>query len=109
MPGEIEDDYLRFDGDGEDEVRKSLATGRYGQKRANHAKAWLAEVDQRRSELSEKDEISDRKEALRIARQSNYISLAAFLVAALALAFSVLYVPSQPASPIVPENPKAKD
>lgn len=89
MPDELQEDYGRFDADGADEVRRKLITGVYGERRARNAEAWLGEVERFEDDRRQADEIADRREALRIAKQSNKISVAAFFAALIAILISL--------------------
>ena len=73
---------------GEDEVRRRLAIGAYGQMKEPLVREWLAMKDAQRVEARERERQASEREALRlvqesnaIAAQQNYIALYGIIVA----------------------------
>ena len=80
---------------GEEQVRKNLAQGIYGdlgnlQSKAPLVRTWLDKKDSQRQESKVKEELNISKEANRIAKESNEIARSAKNASWLAIAISIV-------------------
>lgn len=96
MPkSQIEEYWEKLDRYGEERVRQLLAQGAFNENHRGWAEAWVEKLArhheataQERQELRADEALDASREANRLSRYSNWIALAALLVAFAALYFS---------------------
>jgi len=81
----MSDQYADFERDGEQTVRDNVARGAYIERRAKLAKAWLAQKERARKDLSSEAQI-------RIARSAKNAAWAAAIAAIVAAAAAIVAV-----------------
>lgn len=87
----------KIEATGEEQVRKNLAQGIYGNPGDPRSKAplvqnWLDKKDSQREEVKVKEELNISKEANRIAKESNEIARSAKNASWLAIAISIVSI-----------------